>query len=126
MNYSKRTIAMPSTFSIAARDPENGDLGVIVQSKFPAVGVMVPWAKAEIGTIATQAWANVSYGPRGLEKMAEGKSASETLKGLIGSDEGEMHRQVGIVDAKSLAVCHVRVQPFDVLAFRVQFGKHLI
>lgn len=104
--YSKRTIAMPSTFSIAARNPENGDLGAVVQSKFPAVGVMVPWAKAEVGAIATQAWANVSYGPRGLKMMHEGKSASETLKELIGSDEGEMHRQVGIVDAKGRAATH--------------------
>ena len=73
----------PSTFSIVARDPVNGDLGIIVQSKFPAVGAVVPWALAEVGAVASQAWANTSYGPRGIELMSEGKSASETLKILL-------------------------------------------
>lgn len=61
-----------STFSIAACDPENGDLGVAVQSKFLAVGALVPWARAGVGAIATQAYANLSYGPRGLELLAQG------------------------------------------------------
>jgi uncharacterized Ntn-hydrolase superfamily protein len=96
----------PSTFSIVARDPENGDLGIIVQSKFPTVGSVVPWAKAEVGAIATQAWANVGYGPRGLVLLEEGKSASETLKLLLQEDEGRDHRQIGIVDAEGQAVSH--------------------
>ena len=106
VNRIKRTIAMPSTFSIAARDPENGDLGIIVQSKFPAVGALVPWAKAEVGAVATQAWANLSFGHRGLKMMSKGKSASETVKALLNSDEGEMHRQVGIVDSKGHVATH--------------------
>jgi uncharacterized Ntn-hydrolase superfamily protein len=96
----------PSTFSIVARDSSNGDIGIIVQSKFPAVGAVVPWAMAEAGGVATQAWANTSYGPRGLEFLTEGKNASETLKALLKNDEKVEHRQVGIVDAKGLAVSH--------------------
>ncbi|MHA1588195.1 MAG: DUF1028 domain-containing protein [Candidatus Thorarchaeota archaeon] len=96
----------PSTFSLVARDPENGDFGIIVQSKFPAVGAIVPWAAAEVGAVASQAWANVSYGPRGLDLMSSGKSAQETLKMLIGNDEKAAHRQVGIVDSKGRAVAH--------------------
>ncbi|MGD9396836.1 MAG: DUF1028 domain-containing protein [Candidatus Thorarchaeota archaeon] len=99
-------ICRPSTFSIVARDSENGDLGIIVQSKFPAVGSVVPWAKANIGAIATQAWANVGYGPNGLELLGAGKSASQTLKTLLDADDGKEHRQIGIVDAKGEAVAH--------------------
>ena len=104
-------ISRPSTFSIVARDPENGDLGIIVQSKFPAVGSVVPWAKANIGAIATQAWANVGYGPNGLELLEAGKSASQTLKALLDADEGKEHRQVGVVDAKGEAVAHTGTDP---------------
>lgn len=98
----------PSTFSVVARDAGNGDLGVIVQSKFPAVGSMVPWAKARVGAVATQAWINTAYGPRGLELMSEGKSASETLKILLQEDSQDMvqHRQVGIIDANGNAVAY--------------------
>ncbi len=106
-------ISHPSTFSVAARDPSNGDLGIIVQSKFPAVGSVVPWAKAEIGAIATQAWCNVSYGPRGLELLDSGKSASETLKILLDGDNGREHRQVGIIDTKGQAVAHTGKECMD-------------
>lgn len=106
MKHSSPRSSQPSTFSIVARDPENGDLGIMVQSKFPAVGAIVPWAIAEVGAVASQAWANASYGPRGLELMGGGKSAQETLKILIGDDEKFAHRQVGIVDSKGRAVAH--------------------
>jgi uncharacterized Ntn-hydrolase superfamily protein len=99
-------LSSPSTFSIVARDSNNGDLGVIVQSKFPAVGSIVPWAKANIGAIATQAWANAGYGPRGLNLLNAGNSASVTLKILLDGDEGREHRQIGIVDANGQAVAH--------------------
>jgi uncharacterized Ntn-hydrolase superfamily protein len=99
-------LSRPSTFSVVARDPSNGDFGVIVQSKFPAVGSVVPWAKAEAGAIATQAWANVSYGPRGLDLLQAGKSASEVLRIMLKDDPGAQHRQVGIVDQKGHAVAH--------------------
>jgi len=96
----------PSTFSIVARDPQTGALGVIVQSKFPAVGSIVPWAEANVGVIATQAWANVSYGPRGLDMLRAGLSAPEVVKRLVADDERAEHRQVGIVDAKGRAAAH--------------------
>ncbi len=85
------------TFSIAARDPQAGELGIAVQSKFLAVGAVVPWAKAGVGAIATQAWANTSYGPHGLELLASGLSAAETVARITGEDEGRASRQVGIV-----------------------------
>lgn len=87
------------TFSIVARDPQAGELGIAVQSKFLAVGAVVPWAKAGVGAIATQSWANTSYGPRGLELLASGLSASETIAHLTGEDDGRASRQVGIVGA---------------------------
>lgn len=95
-----------STFSIVARDPDNGDLGIAVQSKFPAVGAIVPWAKANVGAIATQAWANAAYGPDGLEYLSEGKSAEEILNLLLSQDQGSEHRQVGIVDESGEVAVH--------------------
>ncbi len=85
------------TFSIVARDPQAGELGIAVESKFPAVGAVVPWAKAGVGAIATQSWANTSYGPRGLELLASGLSAAETLTRLTSEDEARASRQVGII-----------------------------
>jgi uncharacterized Ntn-hydrolase superfamily protein len=90
---------VPSTFSIVARDPATGDLGIAVQSKFLAVGAVVPWAKAGVGAVATQAWANTSFGPDGLAAMSAGLSPQETLARLVASDPGSAHRQVGVVDA---------------------------
>ena len=87
------------TFSIVARDPQTGELGIAVQSKFLAVGAVVPWARAGVGAIATQSWANTSYGPRGLALLEQGLSAQETLAQLTGNDEGRSNRQVGIVPA---------------------------
>lgn len=92
-----------STFSIVGFDPETGDLGVAVASKFVAVGAIVPWAKAKVGAIATQALANVSYGPRGLELLAEGYSAEDVVRKLVGEDPLKEERQVGIVDSKGRA-----------------------
>jgi uncharacterized Ntn-hydrolase superfamily protein len=85
------------TFSIVARDPEAGELGIAVQSKFLAVGAVVPWAKAGVGAIATQSWANTTYGPGGLDLLASGLSAKETIARLTADDEGRASRQVGIV-----------------------------
>lgn len=87
------------TFSIVARDPENGDLGVAVASKFLAAGSVVSHARAGVGAIATQALANYRYGPDGLELLALGLSATEVLERLTGADGGRDHRQLGIVDA---------------------------
>jgi uncharacterized Ntn-hydrolase superfamily protein len=85
------------TFSIVARDPQTGELGIAVQSKFLAVGAVVPWAKAGIGAVATQSWANTSYGPHGLELMAGGLSATEVMEQLIAKDQDRASRQVGII-----------------------------
>jgi uncharacterized Ntn-hydrolase superfamily protein len=88
----------PSTFSIVAFSAEEDACGVAVASKFPAVGALVPWAQAGAGAVATQSYANVSYGPTGLAMMAEGRSAQETIDLLLAEDEEAHLRQVGVVD----------------------------
>jgi uncharacterized Ntn-hydrolase superfamily protein len=90
---------LATTFSIVGRDPENGDLGVAVQSKFFAVGAIVPWAKAGVGAVATQSWTNTTYGSKGLELLENGLSAQQALDRLVAADDGRSQRQVGIVDA---------------------------
>ncbi len=102
-----------ATFSIVAYDPTNGDLGVAVQSKFLAAGAVVPWAKAKVGAIATQSYANTSYGPKGLELMEKGLSAQEALERLIEEDEEQALRQVGIVDAKGNAAAYTGEECFE-------------
>lgn len=89
----------PSTFSIVAADPEAGEVGVAVASRFFAVGTVVPFAQARVGAVATQASANTGYGPRGLELLARGLTAEEALKVLVRGDEGRDRRQVGLVTA---------------------------
>ncbi len=93
-----------ATFSIVARDARNGDLGIAVASKFLAVGAVVAWAQAEVGAVATQALANLSFGPLGLQKLAQGQPADQVLKELLAADEGRDERQVGIVDAAGRAI----------------------
>lgn len=92
-----------ATFSIVGFDPETKEWGVAVQSKFVAVGAVCPWAKAGVGAISTQSYANTSFGPRGLELLAAGKSAQEVLDILLASDPGREKRQVGIVDSRGNA-----------------------
>ncbi|MBC8263878.1 MAG: DUF1028 domain-containing protein [Anaerolineales bacterium] len=106
-------LKLVATFSIVAYDPENGDLGVAVQSKFLAVGAVVPWAKAGIGAIATQSWANTTYGPEGLRLMAEGLSAQEALERLIEADEECALRQAGMVDARGNATAYTGAGCFE-------------
>ncbi len=96
----------PSTFSIVARDPANGDLGIVVQSKFLAVGSVVPWARAGVGAVATQAWSNTAYGPEGLRLMAAGWTAPEALAHLLAMDHDTSQRQVLLVDAAGRAAAH--------------------
>ncbi len=100
MRENSKTVA---TFSIVAFDPETDSLGVAVQSKFLAAGALVPYARAGVGAVAMQALANVAYGPRGLELMAQGKTAGETIELLTEEDERKAQRQVGIVDARGRA-----------------------
>ena len=89
-----------STFSVVACDLARAEWGVAVASKFLAAGSVVPWAEAGVGAVATQAWANVAYGPRGLELMRGGKSAEDVVVALTRADEGREQRQLGVVDAK--------------------------
>lgn len=95
-----------ATFSIVARDDRTGDLGIAVASKFLAVGAVVPWARAGAGAIATQAHANVAYGPEGLDRLAAGAAAPAVLERLLAADPGSNVRQCGIVDAKGEAAAH--------------------
>ena len=88
-----------ATFSIVAFDPDTGDLGVAVQSKFFGVGAVVPWARAGIGAVATQARANTTYGPRGLDLLSDGDSAEQVVAALTDADDGRSRRQLGVVDA---------------------------
>jgi uncharacterized Ntn-hydrolase superfamily protein len=88
-----------ATFSIVARDPATGDLGIAVQSKFFAVGAVVPWARAGVGAVATQSFANTTYGPRGLELLARGLAPAAVLDSLLATDPDRDQRQVGIVNA---------------------------
>lgn len=102
-----------ATFSIVAHDPRNGDLGVAVASKFLAVGAVVPWARAGVGAVATQALANVAYGPDGLALLERGHTAQQTLDALLAGDEQREHRQVGIVDAQGGAAAHTGKECMD-------------
>lgn len=92
--------ARTSTFSIVAHDPEAREWGVAVQSKFLACAAVVPWARAEVGAVATQARANMSYGPEGLELLAQGLSAAEVVERLTGPDERAADRQLAVVDSQ--------------------------
>jgi len=87
------------TFSIVACDPANGDLGIAVASKFPAVGAVVPWARAGVGAVATQSWANTDFGPEGLQLMGSGLPAASALDAVLEPDDDREERQVGFVDA---------------------------
>jgi uncharacterized Ntn-hydrolase superfamily protein len=89
----------PATFSIVAADPEAREVGVAVASRFFAVGTVVPWARADVGAVATQAYANTTYGPRGLDLLGKGLTPEETLEVLLRQDEGRDRRQVGVVGA---------------------------
>jgi len=102
-----------TTFSIVGFDPETKDLGVAVASKFIAVGAIVPWAKANVGAIATQALANVSYGPRGLELLSKGYSARKVIETLVSDDPLRDERQIGIVDSKGEAAAFTGKKCFE-------------
>jgi uncharacterized Ntn-hydrolase superfamily protein len=88
------------TYSIVARDPNTGELGVAVQSHWFSVGPIVAWAEAGVGAIATQSFVDPSYGKNGLDLMRSGKTAPETLKELLAKDEGREVRQVAMIDAQ--------------------------
>ena len=92
-----------ATFSIVAHDPQRMEWGVAVQSKFLAVGAVVSWARAGAGAVATQSYANLTYGPDGLDLMASGVSAEETIERLAAADDNRALRQVGMIDSQGNA-----------------------
>ncbi|HEY2924012.1 MAG TPA: DUF1028 domain-containing protein [Candidatus Eisenbacteria bacterium] len=89
-----------ATFSIVARDPETGDLGVAVQSHYFSVGPIVPWAEPGVGAVATQSLVEVSYGPKGLQMMNSGRGAKQTLEELLSQDPNKDVRQVAMIDSR--------------------------
>jgi uncharacterized Ntn-hydrolase superfamily protein len=95
-----------STFSIVGRDSAAGELGVAVASRFFAVGSVVPWARADVGAVATQSFANTSFGPRGLKLLKDGATPEEALRILLRSDTDPEKRQVGIVSADGKSVTY--------------------
>jgi uncharacterized Ntn-hydrolase superfamily protein len=107
------------TYSIVAWDSVTGDLGVVVQSKFPNVGGLVPWARAGVGAVATQSLSNTAYGERGLELMAGGATAEQALREIMKTDSMLSDRQVGIVDARGNAASYSGNTTFDWAGGRV-------
>lgn len=107
------------TFSIVARDPATGELGVAVQSHWFSVGTVVPWAEAGIGAVATQSFVEPSYGKQGLDLMRSGKSASDALKALLAADDGRDLRQVGMIDAKGGVAVHTGAK-------NIAFAGHIV
>jgi uncharacterized Ntn-hydrolase superfamily protein len=101
------------TYSIVAWDSATGDLGVVVQSKFPNVGAIVPWARAGVGAVATQSLSNTDYGERGLELLASGATAEAAMRTVMKTDTMLQDRQVGIVDARGNAASFSGKTTFD-------------
>ncbi|MCO6453656.1 MAG: DUF1028 domain-containing protein [Caldilineales bacterium] len=92
-----------ATYSIVAYDPVRKEWGIGVQSKFLAVGAVVPWAKANVGAVATQSFADLTFGPRGLALLAQRTPADETIQLLLADDEDRELRQIGVVDRQGQA-----------------------
>jgi len=95
-----------ATYSIVARDPDTGEMGVAVQSHWFSVGAIVPWAEAGVGAVATQSFVDPAYGPLGLDFMRMGRSAGDALHELLSADRDAAVRQVGMVDARGRAAAH--------------------
>jgi uncharacterized Ntn-hydrolase superfamily protein len=95
-----------ATFSLCARDPATGELGVAVTTRVPFVGRAVPWVRVGVGAVATQAWTVVDYGARGLDLLAAGATPEEALSSLLAEDRGRERRQLGILDAQGRTAHH--------------------
>jgi uncharacterized Ntn-hydrolase superfamily protein len=113
---------LSSTFSIVAFDPHNNDLGVGVQSRYFSVGSAVPWAKAEVGAVATQSFVNFTYGPKGLDLLGKGLAVDEVVDALTREDAGREFRQLGIVDAKGNAASFTGKSCLDWAGSRIGKG----
>lgn len=103
---SRAPVRPVHTYSIVARDPATGELGVAVQSHWFSVGSIVPWAEAGVGAVATQSFVDPSYGKLGLDLMRAGRSAPDALKGLLAADDGRDVRQVAMIDAQGRVAAH--------------------
>jgi uncharacterized Ntn-hydrolase superfamily protein len=109
------------TYSIVARDPVTGQLGVAVQSHWFSVGPLVPWAEAGVGAVATQSFIEPAYGPLGLDLMRSGKTAEQSLRALVAGDAHPEVRQVAIVDAKGGVAAHTGEKAIEAAGH--QMGK---
>src|SRR6476659_1166851 len=105
------------TYSIVARDPASGQLGVAVQSHWFSVGSIVPWAEPGLGAVATQSIADPSYGPQGLDLLRNGMKAQDALAQLVRADQGQAVRQVAIVDSHGRVAVHTGLRC-------IQFSGH--
>jgi len=103
----------PATFSIVARDPKTKDLGVAVESKFVAVGSVVPWAQSGVGAVATQSYANPAYAPKALALMRRGIAPKDVVKRLVEKDKDAAQRQVGLVDTRGRAAAFTGKECFN-------------
>jgi uncharacterized Ntn-hydrolase superfamily protein len=112
----------PSTYSIVACDLAQREWGVAVQSKFLAVGALAPWAEAEAGALATQAWLNVRWGPDGLALLREGVPAGEAVERLTAADPGRAQRQLGVVDARGRSASYTGSDCLDWAGSRTGSG----
>ena len=110
------------TYSIVARDPRTGELGVAVQSHYFQVGPVVPWALAGVGAVATQSQVNISYGPLGLEMLRAGNSAEQALRALTSADAMPEVRQVAIVDASGNVAAHTGAKCIPAAGHRMGNG----
>lgn len=111
-----------ATFSIIGADPKTGEVGVAVQSKFLAVGSVVPWAKANVGAVATQSWANTAYGPEGLALLEQGLAPEEVIAKLVTDDPGRNLRQVAVINSQGEASAFTGEECYDWAGHKV--GKH--
>ena len=110
------------TYSIVARDPETGELGVAVQSRAFNTGAVVPWAAPGVGVVATQSYTEVSYGPLGLELLRARKSPEQALAELVAADDDSAYRQVAILDAAGSVAVHVGEACIPAAGFAVGDG----
>lgn len=122
MTHHVKKEQLVATFSIVGADPKTGEVGVAVQSKFLAVGAVVPWAKANVGAVATQSWANTKFGPEGLELLEQGLSPDEVIAKLVADDPGRNLRQVAVINAAGEASAFTGEECFDWAGHKI--GKH--
>ena len=110
------------TFSIVAHDAAEDAWGVAVSSKFPAVGAVVPWARAGVGAVATQSYAKIGFGSDGLDLMADGRSAEDALSDLLAADDGRETRQLALVDSSGGVAAHTGADCHDWAGHKVGAG----